>query len=75
MAARVKEEKKLNKKELAQALGMSSTTLWRCLTSAKRTAKKYKLEKLPSHCFYPDGRKYFYLTEVQNWLEKVSENS
>ncbi len=74
MAAKV-EEKKLNKKELAQALGMSSTTLWRCLNSAKRTAKNLKLEKLPSHCFYPGGRKYFYLTEVQNWLEKVSENS
>lgn len=68
-------EKKLNKKELAAALGMSSTTLWRCLNSAKKTAKKNKLGKLPSHCFYSGGRKYFYLTEVQNWLIKVSENS
>lgn len=64
-------EKKLNKKELAQVLGMSSTTLWRCLTSAK----KLKLEKLPSHCYYPGGRKYYYLSEVQIWLQKVDENS
>lgn len=74
MATKFKEEK-LNKKELAKALGMSSTTLWRCLTSAKRTAKKLKLEKLPSHCFYPGGRKYYYLSEVQIWLQKVSENA
>lgn len=73
MAAKV-EEKKLNKKELAKALGMSSTTLWRCLNSAKKKAKKLKLEKLPSHCFYPGGRKYYYLSEVQIWLQKVSEN-
>ncbi|GFP06806.1 hypothetical protein LHEJCM1005_10980 [Lactobacillus helveticus] len=73
MATKV-EEKKLNKKELAKALGMSSTTLWRCLNSAKKKAKKLKLEKLPSHCFYPGGRKYYYLSEVQIWLQKVSEN-
>ena len=73
MATKV-EEKKLNKKELAKALGMSSTTLWRCLNSAKKKAKKLELEKLPSHCFYPGGRKYYYLSEVQIWLQKVSEN-
>lgn len=74
MEAKV-EEKKLNKKELAAALGMSSTTLWRCLNYAKKTAKKLKIEKLPSHSYYSGGRKYYYLSEVQNWLIKVYENS
>lgn len=69
------EEKKLNKKELAAALGISSTTLWRCFNHAKKTAKKLKLEKLPSHNYYSGGRKYYYLSEVQNWLKKVDENS
>lgn len=68
-------EERLNKKQLAEAMGMSTTTLWRCLASSKKVAKKLKLGKLPSHSFYPGGRKYFYLTEVQNWLKKVAENS
>ncbi len=70
-----KTEERLNKKQLAKAMGMSTTTLWRCLNSASQIAKKAKLEKLPAHSFYPGGRKYFYLTEIQNWLKKVYENS
>lgn len=68
-------QEKLSKKQLAEELGMSSTTLWRCLNSAKTTAKKFKLGKLPVHSYYPGGRKYFYLIEVQNWLKKVFEFS
>jgi predicted DNA-binding transcriptional regulator AlpA len=68
-------QEKLSKKQLAEALGMSSTTLWRCLNSAQANAKKFKLEKLPVHSNYPGGRKYFYLVEVQNWLNKVFKYS
>lgn len=68
-------QEKLSKKQLAEELGMSSTTLWRCLNSAKAIAKKFKLEKLPVHSYYPGGRKYFYLEEVQNWLKKVFKYS
>lgn len=66
---------RLNKKQLAHEMNMGTTTLWRCLNESQRIAKKYKLPKLPSHSWYPGGRKYFYLDEIKDWLEVVKTTS
>lgn len=62
----------LTKKELAKALNISSTTLWRALTDNTKKARKYKLPKCPSHTVYTSGRKYYDPQEVKDWLEEIT---
>lgn len=62
----------LTKKDLAKALNLSSTTLWRALTDNTKKAKKYKLRKCPYHTIYTSGRKYYDPEEVTEWLEEVA---
>lgn len=55
---KVTERKKLlTKKALAEALDMSSTTLWRVIKSNQALAKKNKLRACPAHKSYSSGRK------------------
>lgn len=65
----------LNKKGLAQALGMSSTTLWRVLKANQTIARRYKLRACPQHRSYASGHKYYFADEVQGWLDYVNEYS
>lgn len=64
--------KRLNKKELALALGTSSTTLWRVIDANNKKAKKYKLKKCPKHQMYTGGRKYYFADEVKDWLDMIT---
>jgi predicted DNA-binding transcriptional regulator AlpA len=67
------QERGLNKKQLASSLGIGTTTLWRCLKYSSKKAKKFKLDKMPVHALYPGGRKYFYASEIKQWLEMVAD--
>ncbi|CAM2911850.1 MULTISPECIES: helix-turn-helix transcriptional regulator [Lactobacillus] len=66
-------EQKLSKIELAKALGVSPTTLWRILKSNESKAKKNKMPKCPKHKNYTGGRYYYLLSEVQEWLDYVAQ--
>lgn len=65
-------EGKLNKTELARALHISPSTLWRSIKENKQKARKYHLHRRPEHAIYSTGRRYFYAQEMQNWLEEIS---
>jgi Mor family transcriptional regulator len=59
----------LNRQELAQALNMSSTTLWRVIRSNQAFARKNKLKNCPIHQNYAGGRKYYLADEVEKWFD------
>ena len=65
-------EDKLNTKQLSEALGISTTTLWRDIKVNQAKAQKYKLEKCPAHRNRDGGRKFYYLSEMSQWLEYVA---
>ncbi|RHW50329.1 hypothetical protein DS834_06680 [Lactobacillus bombicola] len=65
-------EQKLNKTELATALHLSQTTLWRAIKENKKKARKYNLHRCPEHATYSTGRKYFYAREMEIWLDEIS---
>lgn len=66
-------ENLLSKKDLAIALDMSSTTLWRVLKNNEAVAKQNKLKTCPIHRNYSSGRKYYLADEVQNWLDYIND--
>lgn len=66
-------ERRLSKTELAKALGVSSTTLWRILKNNEAKAKKKKMPKCPKHKNYTGGRYYYLLSEVQEWLDYMAQ--
>lgn len=66
-------KKLLNKVELAKALFMSYSTLWRSMKNNQRKAKELKLRQCPSHVNYSGGRKYYIAEEVREWIEYVSQ--
>lgn len=66
-------ERRLSKAELAKALGVSPTTLWRILKNNEAKAKKKKIPKCPKHKNYTGGRYYYLLSEVQEWLDYVAQ--
>lgn len=66
-------EKRLSKTQLAKALGVSPTTLWRTLKINETKAKKMKLPKCPKHKYYSGGRCYYLLSEVQEWLDYMAQ--
>ena len=71
---KVQERKKwLNRKALAEALGMSETTLWRVMKSNQTTARVNKLNKCPTHRNYAEGRKYYLASEVQAWIDYIDD--
>ena len=63
----------LNRKALAEALGMSETTLWRVIKSKQATARVNKLKKCPTHRNYAGGRKYYLASEVQAWIDYIDD--
>lgn len=72
---KVQERKNLlSKKALAEALGMSQTTLWRVFKTNQSLARKNKLRACPVHKSYANGRKYYLAEEVQQWLDYVNSS-
>ena len=63
----------LNRKALAEALGMSETTLWRVIKSNQATARVNKLKKCPTHRNYAGRRKYYLASEVQAWIDYIDD--
>lgn len=66
-------KKLLNKVELADALFMSYSTLWRSMKNNGKKAKKLKLKQCPVHVNYNGGRKYYIAKEVREWMEYISQ--
>lgn len=65
---------RLTKVELAKALNLSYTTLWRVLNSNENKARKFKLRRCPKHRFYSTGRYYYVASEVKEWLDYINEH-
>lgn len=59
----------LNRTELAHALNISPTTLWRVMKSNQSFARKNKLRNCPIHQNYTGGRKYYLADEVEKWFD------
>lgn len=64
----------LSKKELARALSISYSTLWRAMKSNYIKAKKLKLKQCPVHTSYSGGRKYYIAEEVSDWFDYMNQH-